>query len=86
MYGAFGPDAAGEAAAHLGVHAPWWAWALGAWAVITVLGLLRVDITGRVLGVLLTAEIAVIVAETVSGLAHPAGGHLSFAHLVPGRR
>src|SRR5215469_5092034 len=54
LYGAFGPNAASEAAAHLGVHEPWWAWALGAWAAITVLGLLRVDITGRILGVLLT--------------------------------
>ena len=83
LYGAFGPNAASEAAAHLHLHAPWWAWALGAWAVITVLGLLRVDITGRVLGVLLCAEILVIVAETVAGLAHPAGGHLSFATLSP---
>jgi amino acid transporter len=83
LYGALGPAAAGEAAAHLGVHAPWWAWALLAWAVITVAGLLRVDITGRVLGVLLTAELVVIVAEAVSGLARPAGGHLSFATLSP---
>ncbi len=65
------------------MHAAWWGWALGAWAVITVLGLLRVDITGRVLGVLLTAEIVVILIETVAGLAHPAGGHLSFATLSP---
>jgi amino acid transporter len=83
LYGALGPAAASEAAAHLGVHASWWEWALGAWAVITVLGLLRVDITGWVLGVLLTAEIIVVLAETVSGLAHPAGGHLSFATLSP---
>jgi amino acid transporter len=83
LYGAFGPNAASEAAAHLGVHASWWKWALGAWAVVTVLGLLRVDITGRVLGVLLTAEILVILAETIGGLAHPAGGHFSFATLSP---
>jgi amino acid transporter len=83
LYGAFGPNAAGEAAAHLNLHAPWWAFALGAWAVVTVLGLLRVDITGRVLGVLLCAEITVIIAETVTGLAHPAGGHLSAATLFP---
>ncbi len=83
LYGAFGPNAASEAAACLHVHAQWWVWALGAWAVITVLGLLRVDNTGRVLGVLLCAEIVVILAETVSGLAHPAGGHLSFATLSP---
>ncbi len=83
LYGAFGPNAASEAAAHLHLHAPWCAWALGAWAVITVLGLLRVDITGRILGVLLCAEILVIAAETVLGLVHPAGGHLSFSALSP---
>jgi len=82
LYGAFGPAAASQAAA-LGVHAPWWVWALAAWAVITVLGLLRVDITGKVLGVLTAAEIVVIIVEAVSGLASPAGGHLSFATLSP---
>jgi hypothetical protein len=51
--------------------------------VVAVLGLARVDITGRVLGVLLCAELAVIVAQTVGGLARPAGGHLSFAALSP---
>jgi amino acid transporter len=83
LYGAFGPAAANLAAAHLGVHAPWWAWALGAWAVITVLGLLRVDIAGRVLGTLTAVEIVVTVAEAISGLSRPAGGHLSFATLSP---
>ncbi|HLN65985.1 MAG TPA: APC family permease [Streptosporangiaceae bacterium] len=83
LYGAFGPNAAAEAAAHLGWHAAWWAWALAAWAVVTVLGLARVDITGRVLGALLCAEIIVILAETIGGLASPAGGHLSFASLSP---
>jgi amino acid transporter len=56
LYGAFGPNAAAEAAAHLGVHAPWWAFALGAWAVVAILGLARVELTGRVLGVLLCAD------------------------------
>jgi amino acid transporter len=83
LYGAFGPAAAGEAAAHLGVHAAWWVWALAAWAVITGLGLARVDITGRILAVLSSAEILVILAETVSGLAHPANGQLSAATLSP---
>jgi amino acid transporter len=83
LYGAFGPNAASEASAHLHLTAPWWVWALAAWAVITVLGLVRVDITGKVLGVLLSAEIIVILAETVSGLVRPAGGHLSFAAPSP---
>ena len=83
LYGAFGPNAASEASAHLGVNWSWWVWALIAWAVVTVLGLLRVDVTGKVLGVLLTAEIIVILAETISGLVHPAGGQLSFSTLSP---
>ena len=85
LYGALGPAAQAEAAAHLNVHQPWWFWALIAWALVTILGQLRVDITGKVLGVLLTAELAVVVTETVLGLAHPAGGHLSFATLSPAR-
>jgi amino acid transporter len=83
LYGALGPAAATDAATHLHWHAPWWAWAFGAWALIAVLGLARVEITGRVLGVLLSAEVIVIVAQTVLGLAHPADGHLSFATLSP---
>jgi amino acid transporter len=83
LYGAFGPNAAAEASAHLGLHAAWWVWALAAWAVVTVLGLARVDVTGRVLGVLLCAEVIVILAETITGLARPAGGHLSLATLSP---
>ena len=83
LYGALGPAAASQAAAHLGVHGPWWAFALGAWAIVAVLGLLRVDVTGKILGVLLCAEIAVILAETASGLAHPAGGHLASGTLSP---
>jgi amino acid transporter len=83
LYGAFGPAAASLFAGRLGIDAQWPAWALGAWAVITVLGLLRVDVTGKVLGVLTGLEIVVIVAEAVSGLSSPAGGHLSFATLSP---
>ncbi len=83
LYGALGPAAQGEAAQHLGVHLSWWVWALIAWAIITFLGLLRVDITGWVLGVLLSVEVVVIIAETISGLLHPAHGHLSFATLSP---
>jgi amino acid transporter len=64
LYGAFGPNAQEEAAAHLHLHAAWWAWALAAWAIVTALGLARVDVTGKVLGVLLSAEVIVIMAET----------------------
>jgi amino acid transporter len=83
LYGAIGPAAEAEAQAHLHLTAPWWAWALAALAVVTALGLARVDVTGKVLGLLTTAEIAVIAAEIIAGLARPAGGHLNWSPLTP---
>jgi amino acid transporter len=83
LYGMFGPQLASQASTHLGIHAPWWVWALGAWAVVALLGLLKVENTGRVLGVLTAVEIVVILALSISGLAHPAAGHLSFSALSP---
>jgi len=82
-YGALGPSLQAEAAAHLGVTWPWWAWALAVWALVAALGLARVEVAGRVLAVLTAAEIAIVVAETISGLASPAGGHLDLGALSP---
>jgi amino acid transporter len=82
-YGALGPAAQAEAAAHLGVNWPWWAWALLIWAVVTALGLARVEVAGRVLAVLTAAEILVVLAETIAGLTSPAGGHLDLSALSP---
>jgi amino acid transporter len=83
LYGALGPAAAGYAADNAHRNAPWWIWALIAWAVVTMLGLVPVHWSGRLLGVLCTVEILVIIALTVSGLLHPAGNHLSVASLSP---
>ncbi|MGH3283873.1 MAG: hypothetical protein ACRDPD_04180 [Streptosporangiaceae bacterium] len=53
---------------------PWWAWALMFWALVAALGLARVEVAGRVLAVLTAAEIIIVLVETISGLARPAGG------------
>jgi amino acid transporter len=82
-YGALGPAVQAEAAAHLGVHEPWWVWSLIVWAVVAGLGLARVEVAGRVLAVLTAAEIIIVAAETISGLASPAGGHLNLGALSP---
>ena len=84
LYGAFGATAASFAAEKVGIHWTWWEWALAAWAIVAILGLLRVDLNGRVLAVLGSAELIVIVILTITGLSHPAGGHVSFATLTPG--
>jgi len=82
-YGAIGPSLQAEAAAHLHLHQSWWVWALVAWALVGGLGLARVEITGRVLGVLTAVEVVIVVAETIGGLARPASGHLDLAGLSP---
>ena len=84
LYGAFGATAASFAAAKVGIHWTWWEWSLAAWAIVAILGLLRVDLNGRVLAVLGSAELIVIVILAITGLSHPAGGHVSFMALTPG--
>jgi amino acid transporter len=82
LYGAFGPQAEGYFNDKFGWTLSWWVYALVAWAVTAILGLLAVDLNGRVLAVLLTVELVIIVILTVSGLADPASG-VSFATLSP---
>jgi len=84
LYGGLGVAAAGFFQAEAGWDAAWWAYALGAWTLVTVLGLLRVDLNGRVLAVLLVAEIVVLLAFDVADLTHPAGGTISLNTLSPG--
>ncbi|ROO52688.1 amino acid/polyamine/organocation transporter (APC superfamily) [Micromonospora sp. Llam0] len=84
LYGAFGVVAAAAASAVAGVSVPWWVWAFAGWALVAGLGLARVDLNGRVLGVLLVAEIAVVVVfDTIMVTADPAGGVLSLHGLEP---
>lgn len=57
VYGFFGALAAGQMDAELGIDLSWWAWALLAWAVVTALSALSVDIGAKVLGVLMLVEV-----------------------------
>jgi amino acid transporter len=82
-YGALGPSLQAEAATHLHLNWPWWAWALIIWAVVAGLVLARVEVAGRLLAVLTTIEILITLVETISGLASPAGGHLDLGALSP---
>jgi amino acid transporter len=84
LYGMFGPAMQSELqVSFLHADPPWWACALAGWAVVAVLGLIRVDFVGRILGLLMCAEILVVAGEIIAGLTHPAGGRLSFAPLSP---
>ncbi|GGN37148.1 amino acid permease [Actinoplanes campanulatus] len=82
LFGLFGVVASGVLDA-FGVQASWVICALVAWALVAVLGILWVDLSGKVLGVLLAAEIAVVLVYDLIMVTHPAGGTVSFATLEP---
>jgi amino acid transporter len=84
LYGAIGAAAAPLLQEWFGLRVGWWVIALAAWLLVAVLGLLRVDLNGIVLAVLLVAEIAVIVVFSGASLLWPAdGGGLTFDGLAP---
>jgi amino acid transporter len=84
LFGLFGVVGSNILAA-AGIHTPWFVCALVAWAVVAVLGLLWVDLSGRVLAVLLVAEITVVLVYDFVMIMHPAGGHVSLDTLDPAK-
>jgi amino acid transporter len=83
LYGLFGAALAAFAEAHWHSMLPWWGWALGAWVVVGLLGLLNVDLSAKVLGVLLVGEVVAVVLFDVGSFGHPAGGAVAAAGLDP---
>ncbi|MBA4246903.1 MAG: amino acid permease [Microbacterium sp.] len=69
IYGFFGGLVEGTMA-ELGVSLPWYVWAFIAWALVTGLSLLSVDVGAKVLGVLLVLEIASLLVAAVAMLAN----------------
>jgi amino acid transporter len=61
----------------------WWMIALGAWLVVGILGVLRVDINGKVLAVLLCSEVAIVLIYDVMDLAKPGPAGVAFDTLQP---
>jgi len=68
IYGFFGAVAAGQMAAQFGLDLPWYAWALFAVVIATILSILRVDVGAKVLGVLMVAEIASMLLAGIAAL------------------
>ncbi|MEH0841588.1 APC family permease [Micromonospora sp. CPCC 205711] len=83
LYGAIGAAAEPVLTQLFGGSPAWWVVALVAWALVAALGVLRVDINGLVLAVLLIAEIAVILVFDLAQVTHPAGASVSFSTLSP---
>lgn len=83
VYGLLGP--AGSAAIDLfgGPAVPWWLIAAAAFAVTTYLGYRNIELSSRVLGVLLTAEIAIVVVLDAVIVAKGGDGGLSSGIVNP---
>jgi len=82
LFGLFG-SAASDILAAFGLKASWYACAVVAWALVSILGVLWVDLSGKVLAVLLVAEISVVLVYDIVMIANPAGGSISFETLSP---
>ena len=66
--GMFGFALSSFLAGVVGLSLPWWVCALCAWVVVGILGLNRVDLSAKVLGVVVTAEFLIVVAYDIIGL------------------
>ena len=83
LYGAAGAAAAPLLDLWFGVSADWWMVAAGCWAVVALCGLLRVDIAGGLLAVVVLAEAAVITGFAAANLLEPGAGAITWRTVVP---
>ncbi|MBI1759162.1 MAG: APC family permease [Actinobacteria bacterium] len=83
LYGMFGPATSGLVTDLTGRIAPWWVYSLLAWAVVAVLGVRDVRLSGRLLAVLSAGEILLLLVLSVAGLTHPAGSGVDMSTLNP---
>jgi amino acid transporter len=83
LYGIIGFAAAQPLQRWFNVNPQWWIIALVTWAIVAILGLLRVDVNGKVLAVLLCSEIITILVYDIADLAKPAAGGLAMDTLLP---
>lgn len=84
VYGLLGPAGAAVVALFGGPAVPWWLIAAVAFAVTTYLGYRNIELSSRVLGILLTAEIAIVIVLDIVIVARGGDGGLSGGIVDPG--
>lgn len=68
VFGFFGGVIAAQMAASASIDWPWWLWTLLAWAIVTGLSALSVDVGAKVLGVLMGLELLSLVVTALAVL------------------
>jgi amino acid transporter len=66
VYGFFGGVVTAQMADKAGIHWSWWVWTLIAWALVTGLSALSVDVGAKLLGVLMTLELLSLVVTATA--------------------
>lgn len=83
LFGAFGYFAQLTAAQH-GLNLPWEVWTAVALVVVAILGYRQIDLSAKVLAVLMVAEIAVLAILDVGVIAHKGSQALPLTSMTPG--
>lgn len=82
LYGIIGFASSSLLDVLLGVVIPWWLVALAFWAIVGILGVLRIDFSAKVIIVLVVLEFLVVIVADVIGLGNAAEG-ISFVPFAP---
>ncbi|WP_374378863.1 APC family permease [Dongia sp.] len=61
LYGLFGAVAAGTMSAIVGIDLPWWVWSLASWVLVAIFGYMKIDLSAKVLAILVCAEYIIVV-------------------------
>ena len=72
LYGLFGAIFGDWMLEKFDVDVSWWVWSFAVLAVVALLGILRVDLNARVLGVLLILEVIAVIVFDVAAIGNPA--------------
>jgi amino acid transporter len=82
LYGAFGVATA-AAMSTFGVHVYWGVWVLLGWLAVGLLGQLNIRANARILGILISAEVLIVLVLDAAMVTHPAGGTVRYDTLDP---
>jgi len=83
LYGIFGVVTQGFFQEKFSINASWWVYALVAWAIVALMGVLRVDINSKIIGVLLAVEIVIVLIYDVADLSHPFHSNFALSSFAP---
>jgi amino acid transporter len=83
LYGLFGAVTAGTLDGMFGIAAPWWVWSLIALAIVAFLGYRQIDLSAKVLAVLVTAEYIAVLILDASIIGKGGGSGINFTSFTP---